>query len=90
MTIWVVRVEDNLYVRSAYGADNPWFRRAKAGGAGRIRAGRIERDVTFAALELNPPTPSTLPTSPNTPRAASSVGLASTGLLGGAEENAKP
>lgn len=48
VTIWVVRVEDHLYVRSAYGADNPRFRRAKATGAGRIRAGGIERDVTFA------------------------------------------
>src|SRR3712207_8294259 len=28
VTIWVVRVGDDLYVRSAYGKDNPWFRRA--------------------------------------------------------------
>lgn len=48
VTIWVVRVDDNLYVRSAYGADNPWFRRAKASGSGRIRAGTVERDITFA------------------------------------------
>jgi hypothetical protein len=47
VTIWVVRVADDLYVRSAYGKDNPWFRRAKASGAGRIRAGGLERDVTF-------------------------------------------
>jgi len=48
VTIWTVRAGDELYVRSAYGADNPWFRRAKASGAGRIRAGGLERDVTFA------------------------------------------
>jgi hypothetical protein len=48
VTIWVVRAGDNLYVRSAYGTTNPWFRRAKASGAGRIRAGGLERDVTFA------------------------------------------
>lgn len=30
VTMWVVRVDDELYVRSAYGANNPWFRRAKA------------------------------------------------------------
>ena len=48
VTMWVVRVEDQLYVRSAHGADNPWFRRAKASGVGRIRAGGVERDVTFA------------------------------------------
>lgn len=48
VTIWVVRVGDDLYVRSAYGATNPWFRRALASGTGRIRAGGIEQDVTFA------------------------------------------
>ncbi len=48
VTMWVVRVGDNLYVRSAYGPNNPWFRRAKASGAGRIRAGGLERDVAFA------------------------------------------
>ncbi len=48
VTIWVVRAGDDLFVRSAYGAGNPWFRRATAAGNGRIRAGGIERDVTFA------------------------------------------
>ena len=45
--IWVVRVGDDLYVRSAHGSDNPWFLRAAASGTGRIRAGGLERDVTF-------------------------------------------
>lgn len=49
VTIWVVRVGDDLYVRSAYGTDNPWFRRAKTSGEGRVRAGGVERDVTFTA-----------------------------------------
>lgn len=48
VTMWVVRVGDDLYVRSAHGPDNPWYRRAKASGAGRIRAGGVERHVTFA------------------------------------------
>jgi hypothetical protein len=48
VTMWVVRAGDNLYVRSAFGLDNPWFRRAKASGTGRIRAGGLERNVTFA------------------------------------------
>ena len=47
VTIWGVRVGDDLYVRSAYGYDNPWFQRALASGEGRIRAGGVERDVTF-------------------------------------------
>ncbi len=56
VTIWVVRVDDALYVRSAYGATNPWFRRALASGTGRIRAGGIEQDVTFAdaASDVHP------------------------------------
>jgi hypothetical protein len=27
VTMWVVRAGDDLYVRSAYGLNNPWFRR---------------------------------------------------------------
>jgi hypothetical protein len=46
--IWVVRAGDDLYVRSAYGATNPWFARAKASGTGRIQAGGVEHDVHFA------------------------------------------
>lgn len=48
VTMWVVRDGDELYVRSAYGPTNPWFRRAKARGVGRVRAGGLGRDVTFA------------------------------------------
>lgn len=47
VTMWVVRAGDDLYVRSAYGPDNPWYRRAVASRAGRISAGDLERDVTF-------------------------------------------
>lgn len=47
VTIWVVRADDDIYVRSAYGPNNGWFRRAQASGVGRIRAGGVERDVTF-------------------------------------------
>jgi hypothetical protein len=47
VTIWLVRVGPDLYIRSAYGPGNPWYRRAIASGAGRIRAGGLERDVTF-------------------------------------------
>ncbi|MFJ2297800.1 DUF2255 family protein [Oerskovia paurometabola] len=47
VTIWVVRVGDDIYVRSAYGRDNGWFRRALADPRGRIRAGGVEKDVAF-------------------------------------------
>lgn len=47
VTIWVVRVGDDVFVRSAYGRDNAWFRRALTHPQGRIRAGGVEKDVTF-------------------------------------------
>jgi len=55
--MWVVRSGDALYVRSAYGPENGWFRRAQASGEGRIRAGGLERDVRFddAAPEVDAP-----------------------------------
>jgi hypothetical protein len=46
-TIWVVLVGNELFVRSAHGRDNPWFRHALAAGAGRVRTGGVERDVAF-------------------------------------------
>ncbi len=45
VTIWVVRAGNDVYVRSAYGYDNPWFQRAIRSRLGRIRAGGVERDV---------------------------------------------
>src|ERR671920_1837555 len=47
-TIWVVRVGDDLYVRSVRGRRGGWFRHFLERGAGRIRAGGVERDVTMA------------------------------------------
>ena len=47
VTVWFVRAGDDLFVRSAHGPENGWFRRALASGEGRIRGGGTERDVTF-------------------------------------------
>ena len=49
VTIWSVRVGDGLYVRSANGLDNPWYRRAVKSGRGRVQARGVERDVVFEA-----------------------------------------
>jgi hypothetical protein len=49
--IWVVRVGDDLYVRSAYGLENPWFVRAVASGEGRITVGKLGYDVSFVAAD---------------------------------------
>jgi hypothetical protein len=50
VTIWVVRAGDRLYVRPARGPASGYVR-ALCSGAGRIRAGGLERDVTFAAAD---------------------------------------
>jgi len=48
VTIWVVRHGDDLYVRSAYGRGAAWFRGVEQRHEGRIKAGGIDKDVTFA------------------------------------------
>ena len=46
-TIWVVRVVDDLYVRSYRGRSGAWFRSVVRRPEGRIRAGGVTRDVAF-------------------------------------------
>ncbi len=46
-TIWVVRVDDDVYVRSWNGPDGSWYRGAASIGAGSIRVGAVEHDVVF-------------------------------------------
>jgi hypothetical protein len=48
VTIWVVRVGGDLYVRSYKGRNGSWFRAAQVRHQGRIRAGGVEKDVVFA------------------------------------------
>jgi hypothetical protein len=50
-TIWVVRVGDDLYVRSYRGRGSTWFRSVLQRPEGRIRAGGVTRDVAFAEPE---------------------------------------
>ena len=47
VTIWVVRVGDDLYVRSAHERNAAWFRGTQVHHAGHIRAGGVAKDVTF-------------------------------------------
>jgi len=53
-TIWVVRVGDDLYVRSAYGPTSAWFRGVQVRHEGRIRAGGVEKDVSFGDAGAEP------------------------------------
>lgn len=46
-TIWVVRIGDDLYVRSWRGRRGGWFRSVLRRPEGRIRTGGIAREVAF-------------------------------------------
>ena len=46
-TIWVVRLGDDLYVRSFRGRRGGWFRSVLRRPEGRIRVGGVTRDVAF-------------------------------------------
>ena len=47
VTIWVVPYGDGLYVRSVKGPGGAWFRGIQETHEGRIRAGGVQKDVTF-------------------------------------------
>jgi hypothetical protein len=48
--IWVVRVGDELYVRSVNGRTSAWFRGVESLHEGQIRAGGVVKDVTFVEV----------------------------------------
>lgn len=50
----MVRQGDDLYVRSVKGRTGPWFRGAIARREGRVKAGGVQKDVTFVAADDAP------------------------------------
>ena len=50
-TIWVVRVGDDLYVRSMYGRAGGWFPATQVRHQGHIQAGGVDKDVTFTEAD---------------------------------------
>jgi hypothetical protein len=48
VAIWVVRHGDDLYIRSYRGPGGLWFRHARERREGRIQAGGVDKNVTFA------------------------------------------
>jgi hypothetical protein len=52
-TIWVVRVGNDLYIRSYSGPTARWYRRALRGRRGTIRARTLERRVRFDEVEAD-------------------------------------
>jgi hypothetical protein len=51
VTMWVVRVGDDVYVRSVNGRESSWFRGVQARHQARIRAGGVEKDVDLAETD---------------------------------------
>lgn len=47
VTIWMVRVGDDIYVRSVNGRTSAWFRGVQTRHKGHIRAVGVDKDVTF-------------------------------------------
>jgi hypothetical protein len=48
--IWVVRVGDELYVRSVNGRTSDWFKGVQTRYEGQIRAGGVKKDVAFVEI----------------------------------------
>ena len=51
VTMWVVRVGEDVYVRSVNGRGSVWFRGAQTRHQARIRAGWIEKDVSLVETD---------------------------------------
>ena len=51
VTIWVVRVGDDVYVRSVTGRDASWFRGAQDRHESRVSAGGVTKDVQLVEAE---------------------------------------
>ncbi len=54
VTIWVVRVGSDLYVRAVKGRQGAWFRGVQTRHEGQIRSGGVEKDVTFVEAPDSP------------------------------------
>ncbi len=54
VTIWVVRVGSDLYVRAVKGRQGAWFRGVRTRHEGQIRSGGVEKDVTFVEAPDSP------------------------------------
>ena len=53
VTIWIVHLGDDLYVRSAYGRGSAWFGGTQLRHEGRISTEGIKKDVVFLDADPN-------------------------------------
>jgi hypothetical protein len=51
VTIWVIRLGDDLYVRSVNGRDAAWFHAAQDRHEAHIRAGGVDKDVLLVETD---------------------------------------
>jgi hypothetical protein len=51
VTMWVVRIGEDIYVRSVNGRGSAWFQGAQSQHEARIRAGGIEKDVSLVETD---------------------------------------
>ena len=51
VTMWVVRVGDDLYVRSVNGRRSTWFRGAQARHEAHVQAGGVDKDVRLVETD---------------------------------------
>lgn len=51
VTIWVVRVESDLYIRSVKGAEGKWYQYVTELNEARIEAGGISKEVTLTKAD---------------------------------------
>ncbi len=52
-TIWVVRLGNDLYIRSVNGRTSAWFRGVQVRHEGHIQAGGVDKDVTFVEVDAD-------------------------------------
>ncbi len=51
VTMWMVRVGDDIYVRSVNGRGSSWFRAAQTTHVARIEAGGVAKDVSLVETD---------------------------------------
>ena len=51
--IWVVSLGDRLFVRSIKGPSGPWFTGTRGRRQGHIRAGGVDKDVSFVFIDAD-------------------------------------
>lgn len=50
-TVWAVRVDDDVYMRSVMGGSGAWYRTSQTSHSGHVQAGRVDVDVALADID---------------------------------------